>query len=101
MSDSLSKTLPGTVCSQMVRCGKVNCKCQRGSLHGPYFYRFWWEDGRLRKQYVPRSQVKTVTELCDRRRREQRDAKAARQLASGLASSLKQIENTIHDLDSF
>jgi hypothetical protein len=34
-----------------VRCGKENC----GSCpHGPYWYGYWKEDGRTRKQYVGR-----------------------------------------------
>jgi hypothetical protein len=33
--------LPGTVVAQYVRCGNRNCKCSRGKLHGPYWYRYW------------------------------------------------------------
>ena len=28
----------GTVVIKKVSCGKENCKCQRGQLHGPYKY---------------------------------------------------------------
>ena len=39
------KTIPvkleGVVIRQMVRCGKPNCECARGELHGPYHYRYW------------------------------------------------------------
>ena len=28
----------GTVVIKKVSCGKENCKCQRGELHGPYKY---------------------------------------------------------------
>ena len=28
--------LPGAVCQQWVKCGKPNCHCARGELHGPY-----------------------------------------------------------------
>lgn len=32
-----------------VRCGKANCKrCP----HGPYWYAYWREDGRLRSRYL-------------------------------------------------
>ncbi len=99
-TDLLPRSLPGVVCRQMVRCGNVNCRCRKGELHGPYFYRFWWEDGRLHKKYVPLSQVQLVKELCDRRQREQREAKAARQLAGEMTDSLKLVEKTIHGLDS-
>ena len=34
---------------QMVRCGKANCtQCP----HGPYWYAYWWEDGKRRSKYV-------------------------------------------------
>ena len=39
---------------EYVKCGKPACKCARGQLHGPYAYRYWREDGRLRKAYVGR-----------------------------------------------
>lgn len=68
----LPKTLPGVVLPQMVRCGKPNCKCasgQKDDLHGPYYYRFWREDGRLRKQYVPLDRVDAVRATCEQRQR--------------------------------
>ena len=44
--ETLPKTLPGAVCAQWVRCCRPNCRCARGHLHGPYFYRFWREGAR-------------------------------------------------------
>ena len=59
----------GAICPQMVKCGKPNCKCARGELHGPYFYRFTRDQyGRLHKQYVRRSEVEAWRQLCERRR---------------------------------
>ena len=35
--------------AQHVKCGKSNCtQCP----HGPYWYAYWWEDGRRRSRYV-------------------------------------------------
>ena len=35
--------------AQHVKCGKANCtRCP----HGPYWYAYWWEDGRRRSRYV-------------------------------------------------
>jgi hypothetical protein len=32
-----------------VRCGKPTCgKCP----HGPYWYAYWWEDGKRRSRYL-------------------------------------------------
>jgi hypothetical protein len=46
-----------------VRCGKKNCHCAEGRLHGPYWYAYWTEGGRTKSQYVgkklPRSVRKT------------------------------------------
>lgn len=34
---------------QRVRCGKATCtRCP----HGPYWYAYWWEEGRRRSRYV-------------------------------------------------
>ena len=96
LKSSLHKTLPGVVCPQMVQCGKVGCKCQRGELHGPYYYRFWREDGRLRKEYVPRSQLHIVKAQCDRRRRQQQETKAAREQAREISHQIKQVEQLIN-----
>ena len=35
--------------SQNVRCGKQTCtRCP----HGPYWYAYWWEDGKRRSRYL-------------------------------------------------
>lgn len=47
----------GAICAQRVKCGKAGCKCSRGDLHGPYFYRFTREGGRLRKRYVRKAEA--------------------------------------------
>ena len=72
-ADSLPKSIPGAVIVQMVRCGKPSCKCARGELHGPYFYRFWRHGGRLQKTYVRKSEVAAITAACDNYRNEQRE----------------------------
>lgn len=35
-----------------VRCGKKNCQCAEGRLHGPYWYAYWTEGGKTRSQYI-------------------------------------------------
>jgi hypothetical protein len=38
---------------QRVRCGNKKCRCANGgSLHGPYWYAYWTEEGRLKSQYI-------------------------------------------------
>jgi hypothetical protein len=66
----LPKTAPGAICAQMVRCGKKNCKCARGELHGPYFYHFERVDGVLVKRYVKAKEVAEMRAACEARRRQ-------------------------------
>jgi hypothetical protein len=72
LANSLPKMLPGAVCPQWVRCGRPTCRCARGKLHGPYYYRFWREDGRLRKAYVKPADLERVRAQCRARRLLQR-----------------------------
>jgi hypothetical protein len=53
--------LTGALVPEYKRCGKPNCRCAKGRLHGPYLYRRWRDAaGVQRKQYVPRSQADAV-----------------------------------------
>ncbi len=36
--ETVEESSGGTVVIKKVSCGKENCKCQRGQLHGPYKY---------------------------------------------------------------
>ncbi len=49
--------LPGSVHVEFRTCGKRNCRCQSGTLHGPYYVRRWRENGRQRKAYVPAAEM--------------------------------------------
>ena len=57
-------SLPGTVCVQKVRCGKTNCKCAKGLLHEGYYYRFYYEHGKLCKKYVKKCEVERIKRAC-------------------------------------
>ena len=99
----LPKMLKGVVLPQMVRCGKPNCTCASGNsedLHGPYYYRFWREDGRLRKQYVPLDEVEEVRAACKRRQRAETIRRSQRRkwmaIFRELTDVVRDIEATIH-----
>ena len=62
---TLPKMLSGAVCVQWKKCGKPGCHCVRGELHGPYYARFWRQDGRLRKAYVRRRDLGQVLASCE------------------------------------
>jgi hypothetical protein len=73
-SDFLPKILDmagyqGSLQEQWVRCGKANCKCSRGQLHGPYFYLFVSMSDGLWKSYVRRSDLPAVRAVIAERKR--------------------------------
>lgn len=45
---------------QSVLCGKKGCKCTDGELHGPYWYAYWSEGGKVRSQYIGKRLPKGV-----------------------------------------
>ena len=68
--------LPGAVCEQYLRCHKVNCRCARGELHGPYWYRFWRDArGRQHKEYVRKGDLGAVRAACEAWREEVGEAR--------------------------
>lgn len=68
----LPKIMPGTVHAQYVRCGKDNCRCAKGELHGAYYYHFVRVGGRLRKRYLKASEVEQMQIACGSRQIEKR-----------------------------
>lgn len=50
----VDRQIRGGVCLQLekVKCGKEGCKCGVGELHGPYWYAYWREGGKLRSKYI-------------------------------------------------
>ncbi len=63
-----SSVLSGSVIAQRVRCGRPNCHCKASdaALHGPYFYHFWRERGRLKKRYLRRAEIEATRQACAR-----------------------------------
>jgi hypothetical protein len=37
---------------EMVKCGKLACRCASGQLHGPYWYAYQKQTGYLKSRYV-------------------------------------------------
>lgn len=64
------QALIGAVCAVKKRCGRANCRCQRGVQHGPYFYRYWRQAGRRRKRYVKKADVSEARAACFEHRRQ-------------------------------
>jgi len=68
--DVLPKMPVGSLHLEFKKCGRPNCRCERGLLHGPYFYRHRREDGRQKKEYVPMRRLSEVTLEMGRQRAE-------------------------------
>jgi len=50
---SIKAPAGGVYRQEFYKCNKERCKkCRDGPGHGPYWSRYWWEDGRTRKQYI-------------------------------------------------
>lgn len=94
----LPKTLPGYVCQQWKRCGKQNCRCASGKLHGPYFYRFGWRNGRQFKQYVRLTDVDAVRKACQGYREQRLELRKEREHVRTLIASLREYELQVRAL---
>jgi hypothetical protein len=90
--NALPKTLPGVVCQQWVRCGRPNCRCARGELHGPYCYHFARQNGRLRKRYVRPADVEGVRGACQARQRQRRELAEWQECCRQMADQLREVQ---------
>jgi len=90
----LPKTLRGVVCRQWVRCGRSNCRCASGQLHGPYAYHFGRVNGRLRKRYVRPAEVEKVEAACQARQRQRRELADWRKCLGQLAAQLSEVQRS-------
>jgi len=59
----------GSLQEQWVKCGKTNCKCSRGQLHGPYIYFFVSLSDGLTKSYVRHADVPVIRAIVAERKR--------------------------------
>jgi len=37
---------------EKIKCGKKKCKCNKGKLHGPYWYAYSWNGKKLTSKYI-------------------------------------------------
>jgi Family of unknown function (DUF6788) len=62
-----------TLLTTWTRCGKPNCRCNAGDLHGPY-HALHWRDGTIqRRRYVRATDVAAVRSILKKRRRQRRE----------------------------
>ena len=84
--------LKGVVLAEMKRCGKTNCRCASGALHGPYTYRYYRDRSRLRKQYVRSCDVPSVRARIEARWLEVAERRETRRQLGLLLKALKEAE---------
>jgi hypothetical protein len=94
--EKLPKILPAAICAQLVRCGKVGCKCARGLLHGPYFYCFWREGGKVKKSYIKKADVDRVRDLCQASRLTRQILNINFELWRSVQHELREVESHAH-----
>jgi hypothetical protein len=78
-SNLTPKMLPGNIERRMVRCGKPNCKCAKGELHGPYYYHQTWSGTEHQRRYITLANVPEVTEACETYRQLQASLRVGRE----------------------
>lgn len=74
---------------EKTRCGKKSCRCARGELHGPYWYAYYRENGRMRCEYIGKSLPELVS-LENRAHKACRRAQAERGRAEKIVSQLEE-----------
>jgi hypothetical protein len=52
--------LRGHIEVRYVKCGRANCKCAKGELHGPYHLLRWKSAGRKITRYVKKGEEQAV-----------------------------------------
>lgn len=93
----LPKTIEGTVHAQFVRCGKQNCKCTSGELHGAYYYHFVRVNGKLTKRYLKPSEIEETRIACERR---QADEMAERRESQAVWKQLRELRESLRGLQN-
>jgi len=87
----------GAVCIQWVRCGKRTCRCMRdGPKHGPYFRRFWWQDGRRCRRYVRKEEAVDFAAACAIRREAER---AERERNDATRQAWREVRTLIREVE--
>ncbi|MGZ4846659.1 MAG: DUF6788 family protein [Halobacteriota archaeon] len=85
--------LSGSLRRRMIRCGKKNCRCKKGQLHGPYHY-FVPSKCRGKWQYVGEEDIKKVEHgVADWKKQQKIDAEIKE-----VTTRLKEIRHEVTEL---
>ena len=84
--------LPGVLRAELVRCGKLSCRCASGERHGPYLYHRWRDQGRQRRRYVKPADAEPVRAALAAWRRLYPPARSTRELLAELRRLFRQLD---------
>ncbi len=83
--------ITGFLEARYVTCGKPNCKCANGQLHGPYFCRRWLAGGDRRSKYVRKADIADVKEGISAFKQKRKSRRMQRGRGNDLLRMLKMI----------
>lgn len=86
------------ICRQYRKCGKAGCKCNAGSLHGPYYYYFYRVDGKLKKSYIRKADAAKLWEGYSKQRQIRKQGAADRKRYVELNRNLRQVDRFLSEL---
>jgi uncharacterized coiled-coil DUF342 family protein len=85
--------LSGSLRRRMIRCGKKNCRCRKGQLHGPYNY-FVPSKCRGKWQYVTEEDITKIEQgVTDWKKQKKIDAEL-----KDVSARLKEIRREVTEL---
>jgi hypothetical protein len=82
--------LAGTLEYKRIKCGRANCKCARGELHGEYAYLRVQQNRRRSRRYVKKGDVPKVLAGLEAHRKQKAQKRAERQEFHNLLREMKQ-----------
>jgi len=85
------------ICQQFRKCGKPCCRCNAGALHGPYFFFFYREDGKLKKSYIRKADAAELWESYSQWRQIQKQRVGDRREFTELFRELRRINRKLSD----
>jgi hypothetical protein len=87
--------IPGGLMTKWVRCGRANCRCAKGQLHGPYYYHRYQANGERRKKYVRKSDLPIIKAGINELRKQKAEARVVSEKAR---ADLRQITDRLREL---
>ena len=86
------------ICQQFKKCGKLTCKCNSGALHGPYFFYFYRDGGKLKKSYIRKAETSDRWESYSRAREIRRKRTADRRKFAEACRELRRFNQLLSRL---